>query len=176
MGVTWGDLIQRYVKDQTMKNSSLREYVPFDLMNGKPEKLAKALFEKSKETLSKEHVTDFSIQYQDSNLQQFQKPTVSNFILHAREYQNIKIDSVLSRTCNLKYSISTDENDPDTLVIKIGGQEINLPEFTKEIVAFILSSKDSFSVKNLPDTVDDEGKVNLCIPFVKKGILKIDGI
>lgn len=176
MGVTWGDLIQRYVKDQTMKNSSLREYVPFDLMNGKPESLAKALFEKSKEALGDQFVQEFSTQYQASNLQQFQKPTVSNFILHAREYQNIKIDTVLSRTCNLKYSISTDENDSDTLIIKVGGQEINLPEFTKEIVEFILSSNGSFSVKDLPDTIDEEGKVNLCIPFVKKGILRIDKI
>jgi ribosomal protein L16 Arg81 hydroxylase len=176
MGVTWGDLIQRYVKDQTMKNAALREYVPFDLMNGKPETLAKALFKKSKVALNNQFVEDFSTQYQASNLQQFQKPTVSNFIMHAREYQNIKIDTLLSRTCNLKYSINIDENDSDTLVIKVGGQEINLPEFTREIVEFILSSNGSFSVKDLPDTVDDDGKVNLCIPFVKKGVLRINKI
>jgi len=176
MGVTWGDLIQRYVKDQTMKNAALREYVPFDLMNGKPETLAKALFKKSKVALNNQFVEDFSTQYQASNLQQFQKPTVSNFIMHAREYQNIKIDTLLSRTCNLKYSINIDENDSDTLVIKVGGQEINLPEFTREIVEFILSSNGSFSVKDLPDTVDDDGKVNLCIPFVKKGVLRIEKI
>lgn len=173
MGITWGDLIQRYVKDQTMENSSLREYIPFDLLTGSPDKIAKSILEKTNEVLDSKSAKDFSAKYQSSNLQQFQKPAVKNFIKHAKEYQNIKINSVLVKNSDLVYSIDKDSTDAETLVIKVGGQEINLPEFTQEIVEFILSSKKEFKVKDLPDSVDDEGKINLCIPFVMKGILSI---
>lgn len=173
MGVTWGDLIQRFVKDQTMENSSLREYVPFDLVNGAPETLAKSLLDKTDEVLNMKLAENFSNKYQTSNLQQFQKPIVSNFIKHAKDYMNISINTLLVKNVDLCYSINIDESDSNSLTIRIGGQEINLPKFTQEIVEFILSSDEKFKVNDLPNTIDEEGKVNLCIPFIKKGILSI---
>jgi hypothetical protein len=72
------------------------------------------------------------------------------------------------RIASLNIIKSTDE-----VILKMASREISFPYFTYRTIEFILNRNDLFTMNDLPDDLDDEGKMVLLRRLVKEGVITI---
>ncbi len=82
---------------------------------------------------------------------------------------DLSIDSEIRKLPNVNYEVSANSKK---ILIHLYGQELEFPTFTEPAVAF-LEQNDSFKVADLPDCMDDAGKIVFVKRLVKEGLLNV---
>jgi hypothetical protein len=168
LGYTWTDvLIQMLLEFSKNKDAPRRFIDPF------------------KDTASQNLEQEFSNvlhQFLSSNainqsLQQFRLELAANqrfffddLLKNATQYQTI---SPISRFLLRKNVSSVLKNSSDEVSVIIGSRAITFPHYTFNAIDFIINSTQPFTVSNLPDDLDDEGKMVLVKRLLKEGVLTL---
>ena len=96
-------------------------------------------------------------------------PNLSGQLKQVSSLQEITLNSVALKRSNVVYKIM---EGPEKVIIQVFGQDIEFPLFTKPAIDHV-NQNQKFKVSELPDCMDDKGKVVFMMRLVKEGIVQI---
>ena len=94
-------------------------------------------------------------------------PLFTNLIEQRLRADRLTLDSIIRSRSDVLVEMY---NGTDFCAVRFCGQEIRLPNRVFSAVEFALTT-DEFTVRDLPDSLDSEGKVTLVSRLVKEGLL-----
>jgi hypothetical protein len=166
LGYTWTDVLVQMLLEYSKNQVAPRKFVdPF----------------KSWSLGDLEHAfNDVLNQFAESNqpqnsLIQFRSELVysqrfffGDILKNAAQFNQFSIDSVFSKRNNLYIEI---EKSSAEVILRVGAKEIIFPIFTFNTLDFILHTMQPFSIVELPDDLDDDGKIVLLKRLLKEGVI-----
>lgn len=170
LGYTLADFLVEGISDLSKKNAYLRKYVHPDLMNNSSDKEAVTLFNQLLSNLSSNLIPSEIIDRMKNELVKNQKLNIPNLIANSIEIDNINPATEFSKIRGLEVNLYTTE---DVVTIEWIGKKVEFPAFTLPAIAFIVSNKSQFSLKDIPDCIDDDGKITLLKRLTKEGLITI---
>ncbi len=170
LGITWADFLTDRILEVAMKNEDLRKNIPvgiarkdfdFKAANDRFQKLLKDFTNEANFQDGAENFIDLLISEQ--------QPLMPERFHQLSLVPRISLNSQARKLSNLIFKV---RSNGDKAALSFCDQEVQFPEFAKPALDFI-TDKEVFSVKDLPDVIDDEGKLVLVKRLVKEGFLEI---
>jgi ribosomal protein L16 Arg81 hydroxylase len=166
LAYTWSDLLVENIIHLSKEQVQLRQNVPFHLdsiLN--QEKIEKLLNLIKAETYFQANEKRFK-----NNLIQNQQPTLAGLLIQSAEINLINVDTILQTRQNILFLIRKSDKE---IEITLLGNKVIFPLFTNDLVEFVISTKNSFALNDLPDVCDDNGKIAFAKRLIKEGLLQI---
>jgi hypothetical protein len=168
LGYTWTDVLVQMLLEFSKNNAAPRRFIdPFKNIesNGLENEFQLVI----QQFLSSNAVSQ--------SLQQFRLELASNqrfffndILKNAAHFNGISPSSSFIVRQNVTLTL---ENESEEVTVKMGSRGITFPPFTFNTLDFILHSPQNFSVQDLPDDLDDEGKMVLLKRLLKEGVLTL---
>ena len=163
---TWLDLVANLLLKLSIENPELRQTLPlcfgdivFDGSEKAIEILKQNLTANNLNSIRKELYYDFLSS---------QRVSYPKLISNINQLQELKISSMLKKGRNVPYHISKS-------TIYINSVKLEFPDFVEEYLHFI-EGNDKFTISDMPDGMDDEGKITFAKKMISSGLLKIETI
>jgi len=168
LGFTWTDLMVQMILDFSKTNPSARRFLPNVKSINPAETVVyfKDLIEKFSETVDLENAMNQFRQQLNSNL----NFNIPNILKNTLGYHSLDLSTPLIKRKDLIFDLSIKANE---VVMSWSSKEINFPEFTYNTLKFIHHLATPFSGKDLPEDLDDEGKLVLLKRLMKEGVIRL---
>ncbi len=166
LGYTWTDVLVHMLLEFSKNNVLPRKFVdPFRNCN-----------REDLEDEFKELLMQFSETYQVQNsINQFrlelassQRFFFSDMLKNASQFNQFSLSSKFTMRNNI---LVIPEKSSEEAILRIGNREITFPTFTFNTLDFILKAMQPFTIVELPDDLDDDGKIVLLKRLLKEGII-----
>lgn len=92
----------------------------------------------------------------------------SDLLKNATKYNQLSIHSTFLKRNNIFIALHKSSNE---VILKIGARVITFPAFTFNTIEFVIHSTSPFTIKELPDDIDDDGKMVLLKRLLKEGVI-----
>jgi ribosomal protein L16 Arg81 hydroxylase len=170
LAVTWSDLLVENVIHLAKNIPELRRNVPFHRNNEVDNQIAmeKLLDLVKANTLYRKNEKRFK-----KDLIQNQVPTLKNQLVQIGLIDDIDENTEFYTRTNLLFIEKVDSKEVELFIM---GNKLKFPAFTLPIIDFIKNSKATFNMNDLPDIIDDKGKIAIIKRLVKEGLLIINNI
>ncbi len=172
IGYTWTDMIIEGILDLSKKNPELRKFVPSDLMNGKKggeefKEEFKNIFNQIKNSL----LLDEMVNRLRKEMNRTQKNNIKGILASAIKIDKIDNQSMFSTRPEIIFSVIINS---ENLILEWVGKKIEFPIYTKHAIDFLINDPpDVFTVNDIPDCMEVEGKIALLKRLTKEGYLNI---
>ena len=169
LGYTWTDVLVQMVLEFS-KNSTLpRKFVDPFKMHG--EKELKEEFHQVISQFINTSDPNASLNEFRIELSSNQRFFFNDLLKNAVKFNRFSQESIFLKRPIVSLSL---EKRNEEVILKLAAKEIVFPIYTLNSLEFILNVEQSFSFKELPDDLDDEGKVVLLKRLVKEGVITIE--
>jgi ribosomal protein L16 Arg81 hydroxylase len=168
LGYTWTDVMVQMLLEYSKNNEAPRRFIdPFkNKETNDLEKEFKSVIQQFASTITLQNSIDqFRLE-----LAANQRFFFNDLLNNAKKFTEISSSSMFLLRKNVSFVI---ENGPDEVRLKIGSRAITFPQFTSNTLSFILNMHQVFSINNLPDDLDEEGKMVLLKRLVKEGVITL---
>lgn len=170
LGYTWTDLLIESVLEYSKNNDALRRFLPREMLrNGVNEnnlEYFKQLFLVMSENISlQESVNRFKREISAS-----QRINIKNLLTQGDSVSLIQENSVFEVRQNVLFLI---KKKGENVVMEWQGKEVEFPLFMDPAIHFIAKIKQPFTLAQIPDCVDEDGKVVFITRLIKEGLLSI---
>jgi len=170
LGFTWTDLLLESILELSKKNVEFRKYLPTDMLKDEPTEGHQAtlteLWKLCAERMSlKESANRFKKEIING-----QKPNLINIIKIGSQVQEVNPETIFELRTNVILNIRRKD---EQIALEWLGKLVEFPQYTEEAIQFIINSKVEFNMKDIPDCIDDEGKIVLLKRLTREGLLKI---
>ncbi len=168
LGYTWTDALVQMLLEFSKKHAISRKFIdPFK--NRSAADLDKEFSEVMQQFINSSNPQQSVYQFR-KELAANQKFFFSDLLNNAVNFNQINAATgfIKRRIASLNIIKSTDE-----VILKMASREISFPYFTYRTIEFILNRNDLFTMNDLPDDLDDEGKMVLLRRLVKEGVITI---
>lgn len=170
LGYTWSDYFIESIVNTSLSEVNFKKYIPPSFANSINDQdylqHVDLLLEKLKSDL-----------YSQDGLNRFKKNLFSRAAKHIPDQfsellnlSSIDLDTKVQRRKDIYAWIETDD---DFAILNIYSTKIELPIESKEILEYIIDSKNPFLVKDLDDILDDDSKIFIIKKLVKEGLLQV---
>jgi hypothetical protein len=168
LGYTWTDVLVQMLLEFSKNNAAPRRFIdPFKNIESNG-------LENEFQLVIQQFLSSNAVSH---SLQQFRLELASNqrfffndILKNAAHFNGISPSSSFIVRPNVTLTL---ENESDEVTVKMGSRGITFPPFTFNTLDFILHSPQKFSVQDLPDDLDDEGKMVLLKRLLKEGVLTL---
>jgi hypothetical protein len=169
LGYTWTDALVQMLLEFSKKHAISRKFIdPFK--NSSVADLDREF------TDVMQNFMNYSKPHESVN--QFRKELAANqkFFFGDLLKNTVKFNQISAATGFIKREIASLNiiKSTDEVILKIATKEISFPNFTFRTIEFILNRNDLFTINDLPDDLDDEGKMVLLRRLVKEGVITIN--
>lgn len=169
---TYGfELLQELV-ELAQDNPTFRKAIPHGYTSNEDKKLFKEEFRQLCQQLIQHLDVDALLERKDKQFIEAKGTEDSNRFQDWLNINQINLNTVLSRRKTIAFST---EKDAENIYIKFYNKRLVFPKFLAISLTTIISS-DSFTVKDIGGLINDKGKLDLAIKFVKEGFLRIENL
>jgi ribosomal protein L16 Arg81 hydroxylase len=162
----WVDLLSQLVTAATEVDSSLRRSLPLGSLL-KPETNLELLLPKALEHLGDAEVLALAREAMLDRFTTTQLPLLRGQLNELASGKPISLDSLLERHRLYAFTLKVEESE---VVLSFCGRSLRFPDYVKDHLEFVLTSS-RFRVRDLPDELDDAGKLVLASRLVREGFL-----
>lgn len=166
---TWADLLLQAVAAAALADAALRENLPLGFAR-KDFKLADRA-EEVRERLARVSAfmeAESPFAYFSGELLSRNRPCLVGLLSQTARLSEIGLSSTVRRRPGTTYDLQASESGA---VLLCFGNRIELPAFLVPALEFVLT-RPQFQVRQIPDCVDDPGKLTLVRRLVKEGLLE----
>ena len=170
LAVTWSDFLVENILNLSKKLPELRANVPFHVNNREKNQLvAEMLLDLIKDN------TNYSGGERrfKQDLTQNQIPVLKNQLAQVSLISQINEDTLFELRDNILFTEK--ETDSEVEIFIMGNKSI-FPAFTKPIIDFIKKTTEPFTVNDLPEVIDSNGKITLMKRLTKEGFVFIKNL
>ncbi|MDE2970720.1 MAG: hypothetical protein OXU35_00315 [Acidobacteriota bacterium] len=169
---TWVNFLVESVAATALRDESLRRSLPMRFADGSipPEALDGLVRDKLERLSSRLDPTEVWDHFR-SELMVLNAPLFTDLLTSRVSTGDVTLDSKLRRRNGL---FVTTKRDPERCCLCFCGSELQFPSSTWPAIAFI-SVTPAFTVRDLPDCPDGEGKLTVVKRLVREGLLQPDG-
>ncbi|HXH18764.1 MAG TPA: cupin domain-containing protein [Chitinophagales bacterium] len=169
LGYTWSDFLVEAVLDLAHKDFRFRKNLPIGFGNKRIAAKAKPIFQELMNSFaSKTRLTDGFERFYYEFISH-KNPNLPGQLRQIMLLSNISCDSTVQRLTNVIFKIS--ENSKK-IIIHLFGQNLEFPAFTKPAIRF-LEQHEVFKISELPNCMNDKGKIVFAKRLVKEGLLHV---
>lgn len=169
LGYTWTDFLVESILHISKNDVEFRKYIPIGFAVHQKDDEAIAHFKKLLTSLAKNGKPEEGLDRFFYELMADKGPNLLGQLNQINLLPKISLESEVTVRSNLIYKVT--END-EKVIIHLFGQEIEFPAFTKPVMEFI-DQHQNFTVSEIPDCMDENGKVVFVKRLVKEGLLFI---
>lgn len=173
LGYTWTDMLIEGILNLSKNDPELRRYVPCDLMSGNRDIAGfKGQLEHIFNRLEDQLDLGGMVSRMRKDLLTNQKNNLSGILNTAINIDSVNTETSFSVREGVLLSITkTDEN----IVLEWLGKSVKVPAYTEPAIEFITNETfDEFTQADLPDCMDEDGKITLLKRLAKEGYLSIN--
>lgn len=164
---TWATVLHAALDELAARDERLRHAVPFGAF-GAPE-TARDDFAAMLRTLAERADVKRSLARVHAEAARQREPIAPGHIAASFDREPVTVDTVVARRPAQDVALRSSR---DAIELSLSGRTISLPRHTRAAVRYALSHK-RFRVADLPDDLDDAGKVVLVKRLVREGILRV---
>jgi ribosomal protein L16 Arg81 hydroxylase len=167
LGYTWSQYMIESIVHLSKNDKQFRRFIPLGTMNHEQANYTEQvdeLVEKIKEQLlGKSGLKRFS-----KELIEKQNDCTQNLLTEVMSLDLINAESTVVRRPGVSFSLSQKE---DLVLLKSRDTVLEFPSFCQSVIEFISHQTNAFTVSQLPDDLDEEGKLVFVKRLIKEGIL-----
>lgn len=171
LGFTWTDLIVESVLEYSKKNPELRKFLPHKMLRRGVQDDDKENFK----TLLLNIAENLSLQESANRFKReiaiSQKPNISQLLTNGDLISEISSETKFRVRKNILYFI---KRRNESIILEWLGKEVEFPEYTSEAIEYISKKSEVFGIADIPDCLDDEGKIVLVTRLIKEGLVQIE--
>ncbi|MFT3885907.1 MAG: cupin domain-containing protein [Flavobacteriales bacterium] len=170
LGYTWHDLLLHSVSTHARNSASLRKNLPIGfLYDPEARRDCAAIFQGVVNELAASFAPEQVLDFGTPNFRKDVRPVPRN-VLDPRALD--RADVSLTTTIRVKKEVFLImDRKADDIDLHTEGKVITVPAYLERILGF-MSTQDGFLVRDLPDDVDDPGKLVLIRRLLDEGILE----
>ncbi len=169
MAYTWADLLVEGVAAAALADASLRESLPLGFADSEFPAAEKARLVEQKVARLGTHLSAESLfRHLSRQLVVGHRPSCTNLISQVVGLNSLDLGSVMRCRPDVAYEF---QDSPEACAMLCNGNRVELPAFVAPALRFALETA-PFRIGELPDCVDDAGKLNLVRRLVKEGLLE----
>ncbi len=169
LAYTWADVLVEGVAAAALASPSLRESLPLGFADPKfPAQEKARLLEQKLATVAEHLRAQSPFHHLSSQLIAGHRPCCTNLIAQVVGSARLGLDSVMRARPDA--AVEYQESD-ETCAVDCHGNHLEFPRFASPAVRFVLE-RPRFTIREIPDAVDDAGKLNLVRRLVKEGLLE----
>lgn len=172
LGFTWSDLLIESILDLSKKDAKLREFLPCEniltseIANESVDKF-ELLLDHLKSSLNLNEIMPRI----RKELVRTQKLNLKGLLKTAEKIESVTPDTVFKIH---EIVIVSETVNEENVIIEWSGKKVEFPIFVLPAIRFIIENKTKeISIKNIPDCLDDAGKMALMKRLAKEGLLAI---
>ena len=167
LGFTWSQYMIESIVHLSKTDKQFRRFIPLGIINSnQPDYSTQVndLLEKIREQLmTKSGLDRFSKELYDK-----QNDCTSNLLAEVMSLDQVNCETNIVKREGISFSISQRE---DVVFLKSRDTVLEFPSFCLNVLRFIEHQTDVFNVLQLPDDLDEEGKLVFVKRLIKEGIL-----
>jgi len=171
LGFTWTDLIVESVLEYSKKNAELRKFLPHKMLRRGVNEVDKDHLKNILSDITENFGLQESVNRFKREMAISQKPNISKLLSNGDLVNKISSQTELSVRKNILYFIKRKEG---SIILEWLGKEVEFPDYTAEAIEYISKTKDVFYIADIPDCLDDEGKIVLIKRLIKEGLVQIE--
>ncbi len=166
LGYTWTDILIQMLLEYSKNQVLPRKFIdPF-----------KSWSQNDLQMVFNDVIKQFSETNQIQNsLNQFRLELASgqrfffnDILQNATNYNQLSIHTTFLKRNNIFIEL---HKSSDEVILRIGAREITFPPFTFDTIEFVIHSTSPFTIKDLQDDIDDDGKMVLLKRLLKEGVI-----
>ncbi|MEM8575600.1 MAG: cupin domain-containing protein [Pseudomonadota bacterium] len=168
MSYTWFDFLLEAVESLASDEKDVRAALPrsFARADGDPESFQR-IFADLAGRLANVHADEIRLRFADRFIDR-RRPFLRNQMQALSDVKKLGLDSVVGCRPFLSYRI---EDGDESVRLRFHRNEISLPAYASAALRFALETP-RFTVGELPDGLDDDGKVVLVRRLIREGLLQ----
>jgi hypothetical protein len=170
LGYTWTDLLIESVLEFSKTNDSLRRFLPRDMLRNGVKEQHQAYFSELFSTMSSSISLQESVNRFKREISASQKINIKNLLTQGNSVSAIDENSIFEMRDNVLFLI---KRKGENVVLEWQGKEVEFPIFMDPAIHFIAKIKEPFGLAQLPDCVDQNGKIVFVTRLIKEGLLSI---
>jgi ribosomal protein L16 Arg81 hydroxylase len=170
LSYTWTDLLLEALASAVLSDSAFRHALPHDLLQPDFDRTAahracRDLLARLSELVDTDAALDAFIQ----ELIHSRRPRLYGQMAQLQALGSLTLNSVVARRPGLAYALV---EEPSAIRVQCYGNEIRFPQSAINAVQYVLSHQE-FRISDLPDDLDDPGKLVLVRRLVREGVLSV---
>jgi hypothetical protein len=166
LGYTWTDILVQMLLEYSKNEVALRKFVdPFKSWNSEDMKYAfnDVLNQFSENSQIQNSLNQFRLE-----LASGQRFFFGDMLKNVTKYNHFPLNAIFSKRSNLFVEL---DKSSDEVILRLGARAITFPIFTFNTLEFVVVSEKPFTIKQLPDDLDEDGKIVLLKRLLKEGII-----
>jgi len=173
IGKTWADVVTEALSEACLASPAFRANLPAGFANeGFDRTQARKTFRTLVETFSREAAVDGILDRMAEDFVKSRRPDYAGGLEDLNGAPEITLDTCVAPKPDLLYLLRVED---EHLTLLFGASQITMPAFAAACVRFALRGA-PFAVRDLPEPLDDTGKVVLVKRLIREGLLmRADG-
>ncbi len=169
IGKTWADVVTEALSEAVLASPAFRANLPIGYANaGFDRAEARRTFRKLVDTFAREATADGILDRMAEEFVKSRRPDYAGGLEELDDAPDVALDTRVVAKPDLLYLV---REEGEQLTILFGPSQITMPAFTADCVRFALSGT-PFAVRELPEPLDDAGKIVFVKRLIREGLLK----
>lgn len=170
LGYTWTDLLIESVLEFSKTNDSLRRFLPREMLRNGAKEIHQEYFAELFSTMATSISLQDSVNRFKREISASQKINIKNLLTQGDSVSGIDENSIFEMRHNVLFLI---KRKGENVVLEWQGKEVEFPMFMDPAIHFIAKMKQPFKLDQVPDCVDQDGKIVFVTRLIKEGLLSI---
>lgn len=170
LGYTWTDLLIESVLEFSKTNDSLRRFLPREMLRNGAKENHQEYFTELFSTMASSISLQDSVNRFKREISASQKINIKNLLTQGDSVSGIDENSMFEMRHNVLFLI---KRKGENVVLEWQGKKVEFPMFMDPAIHFIAKMKQSFKLAQVPDCVDQDGKIVFVTRLIKEGLLSI---
>lgn len=170
LGYTWTDLLIESILEFSKMEGSLRKFLPREMLRNGVNQNNLKYFEELFAVMSSRISLQESVNRFKREVSASQKINIKNLLTQGDSVSSINENSIFEIRQNVLFLI---KKKGENVVMEWQGKEVEFPLFMDPAIHFIAKTKQPFALSQIPDCVDEEGKIVFVTRLIKEGLLSI---
>jgi len=170
LGYTWTDLLIESVLEYSKTDDSLRRFLPREMLRNGVKEQHQEYFSKLFSTMSSSISLQESVNRFKREISAGQKINIKNLLTQGDSVSGIDENSIFQIRGNVLFLI---KRKGENVILEWQGKEVEFPMFMDPAIHFIAKVKEPFALSQIPDCVDNDGKIVFVTRLIKEGLLSI---
>lgn len=169
IGKTWADVVTEALSEAVLASPAFRANLPVGYADhGFDRTQARTTFRTLVETFARDATVDGILDRMAEDFVKSRRPDYAGGLAELDDAPDVTLDTRVVAKPDLLYLV---REEGEQLTVLFGPSQIVMPAFTADCVRFALRGA-PFAVRDLPEPLDDAGKVVLVKRLIREGLLK----
>jgi len=151
-------------------NDSLRRFLPREMLRNGAKEIHQEYFSELFSTMASSISLQESVNRFKREISASQNINIKNLLTQGDSVSGIDENSMFEMRYNVLFLI---KRKGENVVLEWQGKEVEFPMFMDPAIHFIAKMKQPFKLAQVPDCVDQDGKIVFVTRLIKEGLLSI---